>query len=181
MIKLQDFARENGVTDRAIQKHLKTYAAELEGLFERNGPNGTWLSEEACDFLRSKMKRAPIVVSDGEISRKLNALETENKDLLAELKDVYKEMAELKGAQARLEAAEASQKLLEESRDEYKAQAEKQAQEAAEASQKAAEAAQRAQEMEILLKAAEEEKNALKADFEAYKSLPWYKKFLNKG
>ena len=59
MIKLQDFARERGVTDRAIQKHLKTYAKELEGLYERKGPNGTWLSEEACEILRSKMKTPP--------------------------------------------------------------------------------------------------------------------------
>lgn len=61
MIKLQDFAREQGVTDRAIQKHLKKYAAELEGKFERKGPNGTWLSDEACEILRSKMKQQPVV------------------------------------------------------------------------------------------------------------------------
>lgn len=60
MIKLQDFAKQQGVTDRAIQKHLKTYATELEGLFERKGPNGTWLSEEACEILRSKMKQQPL-------------------------------------------------------------------------------------------------------------------------
>lgn len=59
MVKLTDFARQMGVTERAIQKHLKKYAAELEGTFERKGPNGTWLSDEACEFLRSKMKQAP--------------------------------------------------------------------------------------------------------------------------
>lgn len=57
MIKLQEFARQQGVTDRAIQKHLKKYEDELWGLFERKGPNGTWLSEEACEFLRGKMKQ----------------------------------------------------------------------------------------------------------------------------
>ena len=167
MIKLQDFAHENGVTDRQIHRQLKKYAAELEGLYERKGANGTWLTDEACDFLRSKMKRAPIVVSDGEISRKTSELEKENKELLKELKETYKRMATLEGAQARLEAAETSKKLLEESRDEYKAQAAQKALEASEASQKAAEAAQKAQELQEALKAAEEEKNALKADFEA--------------
>lgn len=62
MIKLQDFARQCGVTDRAIQKHLKKYESELTGLFERKGPNGTWLSDEACQILRSKMKEAPLLV-----------------------------------------------------------------------------------------------------------------------
>lgn len=62
MIKLQDFARQQGVTDRAIQKHLKTYADELEGLYERKGPNGTWLTDEACEILRSKMKQQPVVL-----------------------------------------------------------------------------------------------------------------------
>ena len=64
MIKLQDFAKQQGVTDRAIQKHLKNYAAELEGLYERKGPNGTWLTEEACEFLKGKMKQQPMAVFD---------------------------------------------------------------------------------------------------------------------
>lgn len=62
MIKLQDFAKQQGVTDRAIQKHLKTYADELEGLYQRKGPNGTWLTDEACEVLRSKMKQPPAPV-----------------------------------------------------------------------------------------------------------------------
>ena len=75
MIKLQDFARECGVTDRAIQKHLNTYAEELEGLYQRKGPNGTWLTEEACAFLRSKMRHQPVVVGDSEIYRKNEELQ----------------------------------------------------------------------------------------------------------
>lgn len=81
MIKLQDFARECGVTDRAIQKHLKTYADELEGLYQRKGPNGTWLTEEACEILRSKMRQNPIVIGDNEIYRKNEALQKKIDDL----------------------------------------------------------------------------------------------------
>ena len=62
MIKLNDFARQMGVTDRAIQKHLAKYADKLEGLYQRKGPNGTWLTEEACDILRSKMRQAPAAI-----------------------------------------------------------------------------------------------------------------------
>ena len=64
MIKLQDFAAMQGVSDRQINRLLQKYAAELEGLFERRGHNGTWLTDEACKILRSKMKSAPVVVAD---------------------------------------------------------------------------------------------------------------------
>lgn len=113
MIKLQDFARQQGVTDRAIQKHLKTYASELEGLYQRKGPNGTWLTDEACEILRSKMKQQPIVVGDSEVYKEKASLEKENKELLEELKEAYKMIAELRPIQARLEAAEKETKLLE--------------------------------------------------------------------
>ena len=62
MIKLQDFARQHNVTDRAIQKHLKKYEAELEGHFERRGPNGTWIDDVGCAILRSKMKQQQVAV-----------------------------------------------------------------------------------------------------------------------
>lgn len=77
MIKLQDFARQMGVTDRAIQKHLKKYAAELEGLYQRKGPNGTWLTEEACEILRNKMRQQPAAVTDAESTRELERLRRE--------------------------------------------------------------------------------------------------------
>lgn len=85
MIKLQDFAKQQGVTDRAIQKHLKTYAAELEGKFERKGPNGTWLTNEACEILRSKMKQAPVIVADED--PRVAKLDAENQALRRKLDD----------------------------------------------------------------------------------------------
>lgn len=96
MIKLQDFARECGVTDRAIQKHLKTYAEELEGLYQRKGPNGTWLSEEACRILRSKMKQLPPAVIDGETVRENDELKKRIRELETRLseKEMLVEMAQ---------------------------------------------------------------------------------------
>lgn len=86
MIKLQDFAKQQGVTDRAIQKHLKTYAEELEGLYQRKGPNGTWLTDEACEILRSKMKQppAPIIFEEDPRIPKLEARVDELEKLLSE-------------------------------------------------------------------------------------------------
>lgn len=64
LIKLSDFARQNGVTPRAVQQLLKKYESEIEGHFERKGQNGTWLDGTAQDFLRSKMLQKPIVTYD---------------------------------------------------------------------------------------------------------------------
>lgn len=86
MIKLQDFAKQQGVTDRAIQKHLKTYAEELDGLYQRKGPNGTWLTDEACEILRSKMKQAPAPIVFEEDPR-VKELEAANKELQKQLNE----------------------------------------------------------------------------------------------
>lgn len=125
MIKLQDFARQCGVTDRAIQKHLKKYAAELEGLYQRKGPNGTWLSDEACEILLTKIKRQPAAILDPQTNSRLIELEAENKKL-REMLDKAQErvsaaqelLSVAQGAQARLEASE---RLLEASEAEKKA------------------------------------------------------------
>lgn len=113
VIKLQDFAKECGVTDRAIQKHLVKYADELNGLYERKGPNGTWLSDAACDVLRSKMKQQPIVVSDGSLARQAKELKAENVQLLKELHNVQTDIIELQRQNTKLIAENARISLLE--------------------------------------------------------------------
>lgn len=86
MIKLQDFATQQGVTDRQVQRLLKKYESELEGLYERKGPNGTWLTDEACDILRSKMKQAPAAVFEpdprvGQLQKELSDVKSAAKEL----------------------------------------------------------------------------------------------------
>lgn len=117
MIKLQDFARQQGVTDRAIQKHLKKYAAELEGHVERKGPNGTWLDDEACKILRSKMIIRPIAVVDPETEDKIKQQEQRIRELESRLREKEQyitviEAAKMK-AEARIEALEDDKKLIE--------------------------------------------------------------------
>lgn len=111
MIKLQDFARQQGVTDRAIQKHLKTYADELEGLYERKGPNGTWLSDEACEILRSKMKQQPIFVS--KTSEVVEDLRKKNEKLHEALEIAKDRIIELQEQNHQLELESAKLALLE--------------------------------------------------------------------
>lgn len=121
MIKLQEFARQQGVTDRAIQKHLKKYSAELDGLFERRGPNGTWLTDEACEILRSKMKTLQGELYDQSKDLKIKELEDCIADLKKEIDSKKKYILALEAARIKdldkLTAAEEAQKLLEEKRD----------------------------------------------------------------
>lgn len=112
MIKVQDFARECGVTDRAIHKHLKTYAAELNGLYERRGPNGTWLTEAACDILRGKLRQQPLVMGDADLAARNVELDKEVRRLWAALADAEHRAganAEAAGKVALLEAHNAAQ------------------------------------------------------------------------
>ena len=74
MIKLQDFAKECGVTDRQVQRLVNKYEAELEGHFERRGVNGTWLDEEGCVILRGKMKVSPVSFYDPEQESEIQQL-----------------------------------------------------------------------------------------------------------
>lgn len=92
MIKLQEFAKMQGVTDRAVQKHLKKHEKALEGHFQRLGPNGTYLDDFACEFIRERMLKAPIVISEASeeneaLRREIDSLQ---KDIIALQKDVIK-------------------------------------------------------------------------------------------
>lgn len=117
MIKLQDFAKQQGVTDRAIQKHLKTYASELEGLYERKGPNGTWLTDEACELLRSKMRQMPMTIMDvaavdQELREKLDEKQSKIEKLQDALLDAKDRIDVLKDEKRQLELENAKIPLL---------------------------------------------------------------------
>lgn len=120
MIKLQDFAKQNGITDRQVQRQLKKYETELNGHFKRRGHNGTWLDEVACSFLESKMLQSPVIQGGGDLLQKMAELQAENENLQKQLikqqeqlihaKDVIIELTETK---SQLEATEKSYNLLE--------------------------------------------------------------------
>lgn len=128
MIKLQDFAKQKGITDRQVQRQLKKYETDLEGHFERKGCNGTWLDDFACSFLENKMIQSPVIAGGGELLQKNAELQLENETLRKEIHDLQTKLLaakdaiiDLSGAQARLEAAEQSYQLLEQSCESYKA------------------------------------------------------------
>lgn len=159
MIKLQDFARECGVTDRAIQKHLKTYAEELEGLYQRKGPNGTWLTEEACEIIRGKMHQQPMVVGDPEIYRM-------NEDLRQRVNELQEKLIvaheQIQTQQQLLEQGQAARLMLHAAEE----QTRQQAQELAELRQQLGAALQKAQDLEnAAQEAAEAARTVAEAEF----------------
>ena len=185
MIKLQDFARECGVTDRAIQKHLKTYAEELEGLYQRKGPNGTWLTEEACEIIRGKMHQQPMVVGDPEIYRM-------NEDLRQRVNELQEKLIlaheQIQNQQQLLEQSQVNRILLQAAEEQAKQQAQELAamnqqlgaalqktQDLENAAQEAAEAARAAAAAEYEVKAAELRKvqEELQAELDDRKNHPW--------
>ncbi len=126
MVKVQDFAREQGVTDRAIQKHIQKHAKELDGHVQRRGKNGTWLDETAIEFIKGLMIQQPLVVSDASISAEneklrleLERLNRRNEDLATRLTDALDEIIRMKELQLEqtkatlaLEAARAEKEAM---------------------------------------------------------------------
>jgi hypothetical protein len=117
MTKLQDFAAQQNVTERQIYRLLQKYADELQGLYERRGQNGTWLTDEACEILHSKMRQQPVIVSDGSLARQAEELKAKNLELLEELHTVQADMIELQKQNTKLIAETARISLLEADND----------------------------------------------------------------
>ena len=119
MLSIKDYARDNGVTYEAVRQQVKRYQKELEGHIHQEGRT-QYLDDVAVAILNEHRSRNPIVLYNAEASDRANELERqlreqqqENKDLLTELKDAYKEIAGMKGLQGRLEEAESTRLSLE--------------------------------------------------------------------
>lgn len=117
MTKLQDFAAQQNITERQIYRLLQKYADELQGLYERRGQNGTWLTDEACEILHSKMRQQPVIVSDRSLARQAEELKAKNLELLEELHTVQADMIELQKQNTKLIAETARISLLEADND----------------------------------------------------------------
>ena len=125
MIKLSDFARRHGVTPRAVQRLVKKYESEISEHIEKKGQNGTWLDDEAQEFLRSKMKQNPVVIygeSADPLIEENQILRDEILELRKELSESYKRVADVledaRATQFQLQTELAEQKLLSAGREE---------------------------------------------------------------
>ena len=159
-IKIGDFARECGVSDRAIYKHLQKHEAELSGHLDKQGNNGTWLDEYAQNFVRGLMLRQPVtIIQDNEEYRllreeniELRQQLTKATDQILKFQDILStqatEIAEGRAAQKLLEAAESRQSDLKAELDRYRLDIDEAQEEANKAAQEALEAQKRAEAAE---------------------------------
>lgn len=153
MLKLQDFSKQQGVSDRQVQRLLKKYEAELEGLFERKGLNGTWLSDEACEILRSKMKTQPVAIYEED--PRVALLQQENEALRRQLDKANEDFRRYAAGTAEALSKATAQLQLAERAEAYQAKAREAEERAAQAEQRTTLAIQGKLEVELAL---EEEK-----------------------
>lgn len=102
MIKITDFAKQQGVTPRGARKLLQTYEKELDGHFERRGQNGTWIDDTAQEFLRSKMIQNPVTIYDEKalpFYEELKKEQAENRELREKLTAAFEQLAKAKDEQ----------------------------------------------------------------------------------
>ena len=183
MIKLQDFARDCGVTDRAIQKHLRNHEKQLEGHFQRRGKNGTWLDQTAQEYIRSLMVKQPIVVGDASQLQENEALRKKISDLQEKLILAQEQvlagqnaLMEVQAKQLALDTAEKEKKILEGFIRDAKAEIEIKDQELTESRQEARKALEEAKDLRERLEAAEAREKALDATLDEVSNLPLLKK-----
>ena len=191
MIKLQDFARQLGVTDRQVQRLLRKYEDEFEGLIERRGNNGTWLSDEACGLLRSKTRQLPVAPYDGsadeanakisKLERELEEAKAENKELRTQFLFATQRINNLHQMHEEAEAEAKKQKLLAEKATEETARADREAERADQEAAARADAEKYAADLEAKIVALESDVEAEKERYEAAMNRGFFARLFNKG
>lgn len=196
-IKLQEFAKQQGVTDRQVQRLLKKYEAELEGLFERKGPNGTWLTDEACELLRGKMRQQPIAVFEEDprvqrLEERVRELEMQvsekdkmlslahqqvqaSQEKVAQLQEAEKTIARL---EANKEVAEAERRQIEEQNAALQQELERKAESERALAERAVKSENRLSEA---TKEFEDKEYLMQQEIEQLRSRKWYQLLFKKN
>lgn len=116
VIKLNDFAAENGVSLRTVQKKLITerYRNALEGEFIRTSSNGTWITENAATFLKTTLKSKAVgYISTEHYEQELEEARIKIEKLQDTLLDIQQRYIELTEENANLKIEMSKTALLE--------------------------------------------------------------------
>lgn len=113
IIKLNEFADEQGVSVRTVQKKLNSerYQEQLEGEFLRTATDGTWLSAEAAEFLKGTFRTQAVgFVSNSTYERQIADLKQEKFEIQQKFTDYVAQVTPLlQKASEQLALAEASE------------------------------------------------------------------------
>lgn len=105
---LRDFATEQGITLRALQKHVKKHENELDGHIIRYGPpKGTYLDEYAQEYLSGLLVGHPLAVLDDNLSQELERVRIELEAAQKRIIELQDEKADLLERAIKAEAAKA--------------------------------------------------------------------------
>ena len=105
---LRDFATEQGITLRALQKHVKKHENELDGHIIRYGPpKGTYLDEYAQEYLSGLLVGHPLAVLDDNLSQELERIRIELEAAQKRIIELQDEKADLLERAIKAEAAKA--------------------------------------------------------------------------
>ena len=105
---LRDFATEQSITLRALQKHVKKHENELDGHIIRYGPpKGTYLDEYAQEYLSGLIVGHPLAVLDESLSQELERVRIELEAAQKRIIELQDEKADLLERAIKAEAAKA--------------------------------------------------------------------------
>ena len=105
---LRDFATEQGITLRALQKHVKKHENELDGHIIRYGPpKGTYLDEYAQEYLSGLLVGHPLAVLDDNLSQELERVRIELEAAQKRIIELQDEKADLLERAIKAEATKA--------------------------------------------------------------------------
>ena len=168
VVKVRDFAKECGCTPQNIYKHIRNYAADLEG-HVHDTARGKVLDDFACNFIREAMypreldadsEHTKLAQEVAELRAALMKAGQENLRMASELVQAQGErdraLLELTQHQKLLKAAEDAEEARQ-------AELASERQKAAEAATRAEPAATRAEEQARRAEAAEAKNEALRA------------------
>lgn len=112
MVKISEFARQFGITDRHARRLAAENEPDLVGHYEKRGNAGTWIDEVGIEILRSKLRNpleyVPAVVDEVDPA----VLKQQIIDLQAQLLDAYKTIADERSARSDLLLEFGKQQLL---------------------------------------------------------------------
>jgi translation initiation factor IF-2 len=165
MIKISEFAKRFGVSDRHARRLAADNEKELSGHIVKKGSGGTWIDEYAADYLRRKL-RNPIEILPTPTEEEVDpaAMEKRIETLQGELLDAYKLLADERSIRLSLTEELGQQRLLAAQTDAEKERADRAEERQLDAEQRARAAEEAAKTAEDIAQIAAQEAEQAKAE-----------------
>lgn len=157
MVKISDFAKQFGISDRHARRLVAENESDLSGHYEKRGSGGTWIDEVAAEILRGKLRNPQEYVQLTIDEADQAALQQQVIDLQARLLEAYKAVADERDVRAGLLLELGKQQLL-------AARTESEKERADRAEERAAQAQEAARTAEDIAQIAAQEAERAKAE-----------------